>query len=808
MNNKFVSDRVLKAELDRCESCLEKPCQKACPVGCSPKDFILAARGLQPTDFCRAGAMIMKQNPLGGVCGTVCTEKYCMAACSLHKTGRPVDIPAVQAAIIRRAHALGLPPLENPAKRRERVAIVGAGPAGLAAAAVLCQAGCGVCIYDAANTPGGMCRLIPHARLPEKTLRDDVDYVLSLGAAFEGGQRIDDLAPLLEAYDGIIWAAGRWNTRNFGAEGEESAMPALEFLEAGGDGLCRGKKVAIIGCGGVAVDCVSKAFDRGAETVEVFALETLSEMPLSLAEKEELFGGGLLVNLRHRVRAIEKNPEGFALCAQRVRLRGGEAFHPRSMEDVEGTAYRLEGYGLVINATGMVGARPESGGNILLAGEADIGPASVVESVASGKAAAEAMLARFNVAQSSPDETQRHALRGYIAAPVDFEVGIFGFRAENPFILSASPVADNCRMVQDAYRAGWAGAVLKTAFHNIPVKTPAAYMHCADRFSYANCDSVSPRPLTAVCRDVEQLRREFPNKLTMASTGTEMGRDDAFNRKNWLLSTRMLEDAGAMAIEYSLSCPGTDGADEHGINQNVEKTTQIAEWILSAANPDVPKLFKLTASVPSIVPFVNALRQLGERHPKAKFGITIGDTLPNLIFQDRGKTSWENGVVMGMGGQRIWSVNAFAIAGAVGRGVPVNASGGVMSYRDVANYLAMGVDFVQMCSIVMRYGYGVIDEIKSGVAHLMQSRGLRDMEALRGAARPDVVMAFDDITDVKKIPGVNRDLCARCGNCQSCHAQAVTLDADGYPVFDKERCVGCSYCTQICFAGALDMVER
>ena len=107
-----------------------------------------------------------------------------------------------------------------------------------------------------------------------------------------------------------------------------------------------------------------------------------------------------------------------------------------------------------------------------------------------------------------------------------------------------------------------------------------------------------------------------------------------------------------------------------------------------------------------------------------------------------------------------------------------------------------------------RYGYGIIDDLKNGVASLMQFRGIGSIQQLVGIAGPDIVLPFEEITEEKKIPAVKVELCSGCGNCTSCHAQAVHLDDDKYPVFDPERCIGCSFCSQICFTGALKMIVR
>ena len=150
MENKltFLTDAQLKAEADRCLYCEEKPCKTACPADCSPADFLMAARQLGKSDIKRSAALIMGSNTFGGVCGAVCPDWFCVKACSRKLFDNPINIPAAQATIVQKAKELGvMPKFERAAPNGKKAAVVGAGPAGFAAAGTLAQLGYKVDIF-------------------------------------------------------------------------------------------------------------------------------------------------------------------------------------------------------------------------------------------------------------------------------------------------------------------------------------------------------------------------------------------------------------------------------------------------------------------------------------------------------------------------------------------------------------------------------------------------------------------------------------------------------------------------------------
>jgi len=360
-----------------------------------------------------------------------------------------------------------------------------------------------------------------------------------------------------------------------------------------------------------------------------------------------------------------------------------------------------------------------------------------------------------------------------------------------------------------AYKHGWAGGVMKTAFDNVPIHIPSEYMFAVTQSTYGNCDNVSGHSLDRVCNEIEKLVNEFPERLTMASTGGPVTGDDEEDKKVWVSNTKKLENSGAMGIEYSLSCPqGGDGTKGDIVSQDAELTGKIIDWVMETSDYETPKLFKLTAAVTSIYPIITEIKRVFAKYPGKKAGVTLANTFPSLSFRKGKKENWEEGIVIGLSGEGVIPISNLTLANVSRLGVVVSGNGGPMDYKSAADFLALGAETVQFCTIVMKYGYGIIDELHSGLSYLLKERGLKSVKELIGRALPNPITGFMDLTSLKKISDVNKELCEHCGNCTRCPYQAIELNNKKIPVTDASKCIGCSICVQKCFAGALFMRKR
>ena len=818
----FLTDAQLAAELSKCEFCEEKPCLEACPAHCSPADFIKAMEVGLPSDVRRAAALIMGKNPLGGICGMVCPDFHCMAACVHKRLDSAVNIPQVQATIIQRAKELGvMPAFETAASTGKRVAIIGGGPAGIGAAGVLARRGHAVTIFERDQELGGMCHGIPDFRLDKKVLRSDIQWLLDMGGIeVKTRQELDNAEALLEqGFDAVVVATGLWSPILPGIPGEEQAITPEAFLLAPGDFDVSGR-VVVIGGGATAFDCAATAQHQGARNVEMIALETLGEMPLTGDEVESLVHSGMDVSGRRQVTGVVLDGDKVAgITTQKVALKDPAAgFSLANIAPVAGTETRRDDVDAVIVAIGLRSSFPRVANRaVVYTGDCIEGPTTVVEAAASGKNAADVVQSILDgqdhevVVQKTPAGKVKSQvlMPGYDFTPVSLEADFFGRTIPSPFLLSAAPPTDGLEQMRLAYKAGWAGGIMKTAFDGVPIHIPERYMFAFDKQTYANCDNVSGHALSRVCGEVEQLVEEFPDRLTMASTGGPVTGDDEADRAGWVSNTRKLEAAGAMGIEYSLSCPqGGDGTEGDIVSQNAALTAKIIDWVMDAGEADVPKLFKLTGAVTSVGVIVDAAREVFERYPDKKGGITLANSFPTLAFRPGSKEGWEEGVIVGASGAGILNISYLSLAKVAHLGVHISGNGGPMDYKAAADFLALGVRTVQFCTLVTKYGYGVYDDLCAGVSHLMQDRGLTTMDQLIGAALPGPVTDFMDLSPQKKISSPRSELCLQCGNCGRCPYLAVSTNASGYPETDPARCVGCGICALKCFSGAIDMRDR
>ena len=295
-------------EADRCYFCHDAPCLEACPTGIDIPGFI---RGIATGNLRGAAMKILEQNIFGGSCARVCpTEILCEAACvRMAEEERPVRIGALQ----RRATDWLMEHDKAPFKRGEptgkRVAVVGAGPAGLACAHRLALHGHAVTVFEARPKPGGLNEYgIAAYKVADDFAKREVDFILSIGGInIEYDKRLGrdlSVAGLREQFDAVFLGIGLDGVRSLGVDGErlDGVRDAVDFiaeLRQADDKstFAIGRRVVVIGGGNTAIDAATQSRRLGAEDVTIVYRRGPEEMSATKDEQEWAQTNG--VRIRH-----------------------------------------------------------------------------------------------------------------------------------------------------------------------------------------------------------------------------------------------------------------------------------------------------------------------------------------------------------------------------------------------------------------------------------------------------------------------------------------------------------------------------
>ncbi len=353
-------------EANRCLMCQDPPCNKGCPAGIDVRGFI---RKIRFDDY-RGGVRLLRdENILAGTCGRVCpTEALCEERCRSQALTDPIRIGALQRFLTDMEQEMGHRPLDLPPTTLKPVAVIGAGPAGLAAAARLRQLGHPVTIFEKERYAGGaLVSAIPRFKLPQAVIDYEVQLIRDMGVEIRLSEAVDDQrmpqSLLEEGYGAVLLATGLQASYTLGIEGEdlEGVYTALEVLEAasgpGTAGNVRlGKHVIVIGGGSAALNAACCALRLGAETVNVTSRRTPAEMDAFEKDKQQALDEGVQVNSRVRpTRILGERGRVVGIEGVRVTWKVPGEWSSRNAVDVPGSVVIMPADSVVI----AIGQRPD-----------------------------------------------------------------------------------------------------------------------------------------------------------------------------------------------------------------------------------------------------------------------------------------------------------------------------------------------------------------------------------------------------------------------------------------------------------------
>ena len=394
-----------------CGALFKAKCVNACPIGQDVPGYLsLVSEGR----YQEAISLIYQTNPMPGICGRVCTHP-CMEVCVRQQTDEALAIPKIKRFAADMAVKQGLKvSVQKEPPKNQRVAVVGGGPGGLAAAYHLALMGYQPTVFEELPKLGGMLRYgIPAYRLPRDILDQEIQFILDVGVEAKTNVRVGrdvTMSQLVEEFDAVFIAVGAHQNLTLGIQGEEleGVRGGAEFLRAAelGGAPPVGQRVAVIGGGNVAIDVARTCRRMGAQVCILYRRER-KDMPAYEEEIEDALAEGIDLKVLLAPQSILKNNGRLTLALDECELKDFDNSGRRRPVPIQGKTVRLE-FDTIFSAIGqapdlsfthtldaergtIVADRHTLATNlpgVFAGGDAVTGPARVVDALQHGKRAA------------------------------------------------------------------------------------------------------------------------------------------------------------------------------------------------------------------------------------------------------------------------------------------------------------------------------------------------------------------------------------------------------------------------------------
>jgi dihydropyrimidine dehydrogenase (NAD+) subunit PreA len=405
----------------------------------------------------------------------------------------------------------------------------------------------------------------------------------------------------------------------------------------------------------------------------------------------------------------------------------------------------------------------------------------------------------------------------------DLSIDFAGIKSPNPFWLASAPPTNTGDQIMRAFDAGWGGAVWKTLGEPI-VDTSSRFgaLHVGGQrmVGFNNIELITDRPLEVNLREVAEVKRRYPKHAVIVSLMVE-------SEDDWRTIIKRSIDAGADGLELNFGCP--HGMCERGmgsaVGQEPDVLKVVAGWAVKYST--VPVLVKLTPNIGDItVPGVAAVEAGAHglsliNTIKSIVGVDLDRMVPYPVVGNRST----NGGYCGPAVKPI----ALHMVSALGRdervNIPISGIGGIATWRDAAEFIAMGCTSVQVCTAAMHYGFRIVEDMIEGLSNFLDEKGMASVNDLRGKALSAYTEWGDLDLNYKVAARIDPEKCIGCDLCyvacrdtsvhcihtadeplpaghraptrEAAIARAQTTGVH-VPWVDWDSCTGCNLCSHVC----------
>jgi len=382
-----------------------------------------------------------------------------------------------------------------------------------------------------------------------------------------------------------------------------------------------------------------------------------------------------------------------------------------------------------------------------------------------------------------------------------------GIRSPNPFWLASAPPTDKAYNVERAFRAGWGGVVWKTLGEDPPIVNVSsrygAVSYGGTRIAgLNNIELITDRPLDLNLQEITQVKRSWPDRAMVVSLMVPC------TEESWKSILARVEQTGADGVELNFGCP--HGMSERGMGAAVGQVPEYVEMVTRwcKQHSRMPVIVKLTPNVTDIVKAAAAAKAGGAD------AVSLINTITSITGVNLDTMSPEpmvdgKGTHGGYCGPAVKPI-ALRMVGEIARdattrGLPISGIGGISTWRDAAEFIALGATNVQVCTAAMHHGFKIVDDMISGLSNWMDAKGYASLPDFQGKAIQNFVHWDDLNLNYKTIARIDQDLCIKCGLCYAAcedtsHQSIAALRVEGrrrYEIIDAE-CVGCNLCAHVC----------